>query len=157
MIHRWTKRCFWLASCAAAIGAIATMMPSDPLAANAQDKAEQNRQKITDVPRPNADRPMSFWMSKKLDFSKSILESLARGDFEKLADDAEQMRLIGRIEGFVRRQNDDYRAQQKAFEHATVELIRQSKRKNAEGAGLAFNQLTTSCVACHVLLREEPN
>ncbi len=100
---------------------------------------------------------MSFWMSKKLDFSKSILESLARGDFEKLADDAEQMRLIGRIEGFVRRQNDDYRAQQKAFEHATVELIRQSKRKNAEGAGLAFNQLTTSCVACHVLLREEPN
>ncbi len=64
------------------------------------------------------------------------------------------MRLLGKIEGFVRRKNDDYRAQLRTFELSNQELVRQAKRKNSEGAALAFNQLTTSCVACHVLLRE---
>ena len=119
------------------------------------NKVEQ--EKLTEVPKTTTERPMSFWMARKLDYSKQILESLTRGEFEKLAADAEQMRLLGKIEGFVRRQNDDYRAQQRAFDHANQELVRQAKRKNAEGAALAFNQLTTSCVACHVLLREESN
>ena len=64
------------------------------------------------------------------------------------------MRVLGRIEGFVRRKNPDYRAQLRTFELANQELIRQGKRGNSEGATLAFNQLTTSCVACHALLRE---
>lgn len=106
------------------------------------------------VPKVTAEQPISFWMEKKLDFSKSILESLTKGDFKRLALDAEQMRLLGKIEGFVRRKNESYRAQLRTFDSANLELVRQANRGNAEGAALAFNQLTTSCVACHVLLRE---
>ncbi len=106
------------------------------------------------IPQVTVEQPMSFWMEKKLDFSKSILESLTKGDFDKLAKDAEQMRLLGRIEGFVRSKNESYRVQLRTFDMANWELVRQAKRHNAEGATLAFNQLTTSCVACHVLLRE---
>lgn len=106
------------------------------------------------VPKVTAEKPMSFWMEKKLDYSKSILESLTKGEFKQLAQDAEQMRLLGKIEGFVRRKNDNYRTQLRTFDSATLELVRQANRGNAEGATLAFNQLTTSCVACHVLLRE---
>lgn len=106
------------------------------------------------IPQVTAEWPMSFWMEKKLDHSKSILESLTKGDFDKLAEDAEQMRLLGRIEGFVRRKNENYRIQLRTFDMANQELARQANRGNAEGAALAFNQLTTSCVACHVLLRE---
>lgn len=106
------------------------------------------------IPQVTAEQPMSFWMEKKLDFSKSILESLTKGDFDKLAKDSEQMRLLGKIEGFVRSKNESYRVQLRTFDLANWELIRQAKRHNAEGATLAFNQLTTSCVACHVLLRE---
>ncbi len=107
-----------------------------------------------EVPKVTSEKPMSFWMARKLDYSKTVLESLTMGDFDKLAETAEQMRLLGRIEGFVRRNNEDYRIQLRTFDAASQELIRQAKRKNAEGAALAFNQLTTSCVACHVLLRE---
>jgi hypothetical protein len=111
--------------------------------------------KKSEVPQVTEGKPLSFWMEKKLDYSKSILESLTKGDFKQVAVDAEQMRLLGKIEGFVRRKNESYRGQHASFDAASQELIRQSKRENAEGATLAFNQLTSSCVACHVLLRED--
>lgn len=106
------------------------------------------------VPQVTAEKPMSFWMAKKLDYSKSLLESLTKADYDKLAADAEQLRLFGKMEGLIRRKNESYRLQLRSFDLAMVELIRQSKRHNPEGAALAFNQMTTSCVACHVLLRE---
>lgn len=105
-------------------------------------------------PKLSVEKPMSFWMTVKLGSSKSILESLTKGDFAKLEMDAEQMRLIGKLEGFVRRKNPDYQTQLQTFELANQEIIRQARRHNAEGAALAFNQLTSSCVACHVMLRE---
>ena len=107
-----------------------------------------------ETPKITSEKPMSFWMGAKLSASKSIFEALAKGDFEKLEVDAEQMRLIGKLEGFVRRKNPDYKTQLQTFELANQEIVRQAKRHNAEGAALAFNQLTTSCVACHVMLRE---
>lgn len=118
-------------------------------------KAATTAEKEADkVPKVTAEQPISFWMEKKLDYSKSILESLTKGEFKQLALDAEQMRLLGKIEGFVRRKNENYRTQLRTFDSANLELVRQANRGNAEGAALAFNQLTTSCVACHVLLRE---
>jgi cytochrome c556 len=107
-----------------------------------------------EAPKVSTEKPMSFWMSAKLSASKSIFEALAKGDFEKLESNAEHMRLIGKLEGFVRRKNPDYKTQLQTFELANQEIVRQAKRHNAEGAALAFNQLTTSCVACHVMLRE---
>ncbi len=106
------------------------------------------------APEVTDERPMSFWMEKKLDYSKSILESLTKGEFAALAKEADQMRSLGKIEGFVRRKNESYRTQLRTFDFASQELVRQAKRNNAEGAALAFNQLTNSCVACHVMLRE---
>lgn len=114
----------------------------------------QQKAAVDDVPKISSEKPMSFWMQTKLNASKSILEALAKGDFENLGSNAEQMRLIGKLEGFVRRKNPDYKSQLHSFELANQELVRQAKRHNVEGATLAFNQLTTSCVACHVMLRD---
>ncbi len=120
-----------------------------------KDKAPKAAESSSDqTPQVTDDRPMSFWMEKKLEYSKAMLESLTTGEFEDLADQASRMRALGRIEGFVRRKNPDYRNQLRIFDSATLELSRHAKRGNAEGAALAFNQLTTSCVACHVMLRE---
>lgn len=123
-------------------------------AQTSQEKPQDTSHSEPKVPQVTAEHPVSFWMEKKLDYSKTVLESLTKGDFEQLAASAQQMQLIGKLEGFVRRKNEDYRVQLRTFEFANQELIRQAKRKNAEGAVIAFNQLTTSCVACHVLLRE---
>jgi hypothetical protein len=119
-----------------------------------KSKAEVSQEDQEKIPKATAEKPMSFWMAKKLDYSKSILESLTKGDFEKTAEDAEHLRFLGKMEGFVRRKNPDYRVQLQTFDLAMRELVRQAKRSNAEGSVSAFNQMTTSCVACHVLLRE---
>lgn len=113
-----------------------------------------NQQEDDPIPEVSLEEPMSFWMEKKLEYSKSLLEHLTKADFENLEKNANQMRRLGKIEGFVRRRNDDYRVQLRTFDMATTELVRHARRKNIEGANLAFNQLTSSCVACHVLLRE---
>ncbi len=108
-----------------------------------------------DVPENLGDeeQSMSFWMKHKLDYSKSMLESLTMGDFAELEKTAKQMQRMSRIEGFVRRANTDYQTQLKSFDLSTKELARHAARKNPEGATLAFNQMTASCVACHTLLR----
>jgi cytochrome c556 len=63
------------------------------------------------------------------------------------------MRVLGKIEGFVRGRSASYTTHLQTFDLATRELKRNARAKNTEGATLAFHQLTTSCVACHQSLR----
>lgn len=116
--------------------------------------AEGGESEPQEKPEVTAAKPMSFWMAKKLDHSKEMLEALTSADFDRLVETAEQLQFIGKFEGFVRGRNEAYVSQLKTFELANRELIRQAERRNVEGATLAFNQLTSSCVACHVQLRE---
>ena len=130
---------------------VSAQQPPPP---EAKPRAAQTLQQIEEVPEVTQERPMSFWMAHKLEFSKSILQSLTLGEFEQLSTDAKQMRLLGKIESFIRRKNPDYRVQVRNFDIALGELIRASEQGNITGATVAFNQMTTSCVACHALLRE---
>ena len=106
---------------------------------------------------PGKDQPASFWMKKKLEYSQNILAGVANADFDKIVQNAEAMRSLSKVEGFVRRQTPGYRTQLHIFEESADEIIRQGKKDNVEGAALAFTQLTISCVNCHKHLRAEPN
>jgi hypothetical protein len=98
---------------------------------------------------------MSIWMEKKLEYSRSLLKHLAMADFEELRSDAEKLKLLNRVEGFVRRRNPDYRDHVRTFNRVTAEIVRQAEQENIEGATLAFNQLTVCCVECHKSLRSD--
>jgi hypothetical protein len=106
------------------------------------------------TPAPPDSTP-SLWMTVKLEKSESVLGALARGDFATLASDAETLATLNEAEGFVRRRNPSYRTQLRIFQYAVEELRRQAMRENLEGAALAFNQLTLSCVHCHRDLRDQ--
>jgi hypothetical protein len=114
----------------------------------------QEKVEIKSVPQVVDQQQMSFWMAQKLVYSKALLESLTMGDFDRLAEDAKQMRLLGKIEGFVRRKNADYRMQVNTFDVALQQLIASAEEEEIQGATTAFNQMTSSCVACHALLRK---
>lgn len=105
-------------------------------------------------PNKTADKPVSFWMEKKMEYSQSILRGLATGELDKVAETAEQMRLLSKVEGFVRGKRPGYRIQLQVFELANREIERLAKADNLEGTAMAFHQLTTSCVSCHKLIRE---
>ena len=103
-----------------------------------------------------SDEPtMSVWMEKKLEHSQAILRGLAMGDFEDVKYNAGRLKVLNRVEGFVRRRNPDYRSHLNTFSRVSAEIERQAEKENIEGATLAFNQLTVSCVQCHKSLRSE--
>lgn len=103
----------------------------------------------------NDEKTMSFWMEKKLEHSQAILRGLAMGDFEDVKYNAGRLKVLNRVEGFVRRKNPDYRTHLNTFSRVSAEIERQAERQNIEGATLAFNQLTVSCVDCHKSMRSE--
>jgi hypothetical protein len=98
-------------------------------------------------------QPTSFWMQRKLEFSKQILAGIATADFEKMVENGEAMRKLSTIEGFIRGRTPGYRTQLQVFEDSADEIVRQAKKDNVDGAALAFTQLTISCVNCHKQLR----
>lgn len=98
--------------------------------------------------------PLSFWMEKKIEYSQQMLRGLVTGDLDQVAEKAEQMRLLSKVEGWIRGKKPGYRMQLQVFEFANNEILRQSQHKNLEGTTLAFQQLTAACVSCHRTLRE---
>jgi len=108
--------------------------------------------KADDPPAANQ-QPTSFWMKKKLEYSQNTLAAIATADFDKIIENAQAMRSLSKVEGFIRGQNPGYRTQLHIFDEANAEIIQQAKKENVEGAALAFTQLTISCVNCHKTLR----
>ena len=126
----------------------------------AQESTKQSQSPVsasgqTETPKKlTPEEEMDFWMAKKLDYSKAILEALTMGNYGRLGTEAERLRVVGKFYGVVKSKNEDYRLQMSTFDLATRELVSSAKRKSAEGASLAFNRLTSSCVNCHQLLRK---
>ena len=97
----------------------------------------------------------SLWMKAKTKLSQEILVGLTEGDFEKIGKNAKALNLVDYFEVIARgKTDDDYRQQARLFAAANQELIRQAEAKNIYGATLAYNQLTVSCVQCHVVVRK---
>ncbi|HZZ80520.1 MAG TPA: hypothetical protein VFE62_18600 [Gemmataceae bacterium] len=93
------------------------------------------------------------WMKAKVGFSREILIGLTEGDFKKIKLNATALNATHFFEAIFTTKSDEYRQQAAAFAMANNELVRQAEAKNIYGATLAYNQLTVSCVQCHVIVR----
>jgi cytochrome c556 len=99
----------------------------------------------------------SAWMKQKLELSQNILAGLTQGDFEAVELNAQRMNIVNYLEKWMaadKPQYADYKRQLSYFELANREILRQAKAKNIEGAMLAYNQLSISCVQCHQVVRD---
>lgn len=99
----------------------------------------------------------SAWMKQKLELSQNILTGLTHGDFEQVEINAQRMNVVNYLEKGIasdKPQYEEYRRQLNYFTLANREILRQAKAKNIEGATLAYNQLTISCVQCHQVVRD---
>lgn len=96
----------------------------------------------------------SLWMKHKLDATQKVLEGMTRGDYEQIEKNAQGMQLMGYLEEWARADLPEYKAQLRAFDYASGEIIRAAKDKNLDGVTLAYTQLTISCVQCHKVVRD---
>lgn len=103
---------------------------------------------------PQDEKPASYWMQKKLEYSEKILGGLAAADFEVIGKTARTMNALTHMEKWVRGTTPEYRTQLRFFENANEQIIRAADKENLDGAVLAYVQLTLSCVNCHKVVRD---
>jgi len=98
--------------------------------------------------------PPSIWMQQKLKQSQKIFAGMVEGDLFAVEEAARHLQFINRLENFVRGKSKEYRTQLKQFQYANTEILKGAKDKNLDRVTLGYNQMTTSCVACHKQLRK---
>jgi cytochrome c556 len=107
--------------------------------------------------KPAATEKRNVWMKQKLKMSQEMLAGLTEGDFDKIIANAAAMNVSGYLEKWIARgqpRHEEYELQRGNFEFYNRELIRQSRDKNIDGATLAYNLMTASCVQCHKIVRD---
>ena len=115
--------------------------------------ADEPKQRAAKLQLQPTDKPTSYWMEQKMNYSQAILRGLATGDLRNVAMNADQMRMLSKIEGFLRRKEPGYQDQLKAFDFAGKEIARHARAGNLEGAAMSFQKMTISCFSCHAILR----
>jgi len=95
-------------------------------------------------------------MRRKLEYSKNVLEGLAREDFGLIASGASGLKAVSEaaewkastIPNF-----EEYLAYTTDFQRLCDDLGKNARSKNLDGATLSYVQLTLNCVHCHKYVR----
>jgi len=111
----------------------------------------------TRADQPAEKRTRAEFMRQKLNFSKDVLEGLALERFDTIEKSGKALKRLSEaaewevatIPNFT-----DYVALTTEFQRHADELVKQAKKKNIDGATLAYLKITMSCVQCHKFVRE---
>jgi cytochrome c556 len=93
-------------------------------------------------------------MRKKLKHSQGVLEGVALNDFDKIADNADQLITISQKAEWVVVKTPQYEVFSNQFRKDAESLVKNTKAKNLDGAALDYVALTMTCVKCHKYVRE---
>lgn len=97
---------------------------------------------------------VSKFMRAKLIHSQKILEALALEDFEQLAKHSQDLKLLSLESNWNVLQTEQYVLHSEDFRRRTDALTAAAKKKNLDGASLAYVELTLNCVQCHKHVRD---
>jgi cytochrome c556 len=93
------------------------------------------------------------FMRLKLVASQKVLEGLVREDFEAIAKNAEELRLLSLDASWQVLQTAEYAQQSLEFRRSAEAVTVAAKKKNLDGAALAYLEVTMKCVNCHKYVR----
>ena len=108
--------------------------------------------------RPKTGKRAEF-MRQKLELSKNILEGLAVEDFGMIQKNAKGLKLLSQAAEWevpYIPNVDQYLPYTLDFQRTADDLAKKAKDRNLDGATLAFNRITMSCVDCHEYVRTVP-
>jgi cytochrome c556 len=93
-------------------------------------------------------------MQRKLKHAQKVLEGLAINDFDKIADNGNELLTISKLAEWKAVKTPRYATYSNEFQEAVEKLIKNAKDKNLDGATLAYLEMTSTCVKCHKHVRE---
>ncbi|MDX1961585.1 MAG: hypothetical protein SFX18_00440 [Pirellulales bacterium] len=104
-------------------------------------------------PEPAPTGNIQDFMRVKLKHSQSILEGLATEDYDKMAKGSQELSLLSLVASWRVLQTEEYVQHSNEFRRAADALRDAAKKKNLDGAALAYVDLTLKCVSCHKYVR----
>ncbi len=93
-------------------------------------------------------------MRDKLTHAKDVLEGLSVEDFDKVAKNAELLRMISKASSWYVFDSEEYHRMSKNFQEQATDLERHAKDKNLDAATLDYVRMSLTCVQCHKYMRE---
>lgn len=101
-----------------------------------------------------ADPDTAAVMRTKLAASQKILGALVTADFAQVQTNASTLVTLSGQRGWAALQTPEYELFSTQFRLASEGLIKAAGARNMDASATAYNELTTSCVACHKYLRD---
>ena len=93
-------------------------------------------------------------MQSKLMYSKNILEGLTAGDFDRINEAIENMRLVTEGAAWIEVDNDNYRRLSSEFKTSLRRLAAAAKTQNLDATAMRFYGMSTNCIDCHQHIRK---
>jgi hypothetical protein len=94
-------------------------------------------------------------MQRKLRESQKVLEAVATGNFDEIANHATELIEVSRAASFRVLKTPRYETYSKEFQQTAEALVKNARDKNLDAAALSYVDLTLTCVKCHKHIREE--
>jgi cytochrome c556 len=107
------------------------------------------------IGRGHSETPPSLrdFMRVKLSHSQKVLEGLTTPDFDMIAKNSEALKRLSLESDWQVIQTPEYQDFSKHFRRAADALTETAKKKNLDGAALAYVELTMNCINCHKYVR----
>lgn len=99
--------------------------------------------------------PTRAFMQLKLDESQKLLAAIALEDFEEISRASQKISLLTEDENWQVIQTAEYRRHSDEFKRASNAATEAARKKNLDGAVLAYMQMTMQCVQCHQHVRKQ--
>jgi cytochrome c556 len=93
------------------------------------------------------------FMHQKLEHSQKLLEAVAIEDFDVMSRESQKLSLLSQEASWKVLQTEDYVQHSKEFRRTADAVTEAARKKNLDGAALAYVDLTMKCVNCHKYVR----
>lgn len=97
---------------------------------------------------------LSVFMKRKLEHAEKTLEALAKEDYDAIISHSQAISLLCEDELWMVLETPEYRERSKEFQRSVYGITEAARKKNLEGAALAYVDTTLKCVSCHQFLRK---
>jgi hypothetical protein len=104
----------------------------------------------SEPPPPNK---VGDYMRVKLTHCQKVLEGLTIEDFDEIAKNSQAMSLLSQTSNWQVLQTAEYLQQSQDFRRTADAVTEAAKKKNLDGAALAYVELTMKCINCHKYVR----
>ena len=97
--------------------------------------------------------PIEAFMRAKLTHSQEVLEGLTTENYDQIAKHAQELSLLSQAASWNVLQTPEYKQRSLEFRRSADALTKAAKKKNLDGAALAYVDVTLKCVNCHKYVR----